>query len=224
MKEKILIIGAHPDDETLGMGGTIAKYTSNDNMVHVLIITDGSSSQYGNYEQMIEKKKNESKEAMRILGVEKIDFNVLPDMKLDTVPHIEINNLIEEKIRDFKPSIVYTHHWGDINKDHRLVFESTMVAVRPTINQTVKNIYTYETPSSTEWNITELNNVFKPNVFVDITKYMEQKLKAVDAYKSELRPYPHPRSVESIKTQNKGYGISVGTTYAERFYLVRSIQ
>lgn len=223
MADKILVLGAHPDDETLGMGGTIAKHTSNDDTVHVLVITDGSSSQYENYEEMIEKKKKEAKKAMEILGVEKIEFNKLSDMKLDTVPHIKINKLIEKKIDEFQPDEVYTHHWGDINKDHRLVFESTMVSVRPTPNQTVKKIYTYETPSSTEWNITEKNNAFTPNVFVDISKHIKQKIKAVKAYETELRPYPHPRSPESIEIYAKRNGITIGKKYAERFFLIRKI-
>lgn len=220
---KILTISAHPDDETIGMGGTIAKHTSNDDIVHVLVITDGSSSQYQNYKEMIEKKKKEAKKAMEILGVKKIEFNTLLDMKLDTVPHIKINNVIEKKIDEFQPDIVYTHHWGDINKDHRLVFESTMVSVRPTPNQTVKKIYTYETPSSTEWDTTQLNKIFIPNVFVDISKHIKQKINAVKAYETELRPYPHPRSPEAVETYAKRNGISIGKKYAERFYLVREI-
>jgi len=223
MNEKILVIAAHPDDETLGMGGTIAKHTSKGDVVHVIIITDGSSSQYQNYKEMIKKKKNEVKKAMKILGAGKIEFNTLPDMKLDTVPHVEINSIIEKKIEKYKPSTIYTHHWGDINKDHQLVFESTMVSVRPNPNQPVKEIYTYETPSSTEWNTIEASKIFKPNVFVDTTKYIDKKIKAVEAYETELRPYPHPRSPEAIETYDKRNGITIGTQYAERFYLIRKI-
>lgn len=221
---KILIIAAHPDDETFGMGGTIAKRTFNGDIVHVLIITDGSSSQYENYKEMIKKKKDEAKKAMNILGVKKIEFKTLPDMKLDTISHIEINNIIEQKIEEYKPSIVYTHHWGDVNKDHRLVFQSTMVAVRPTPHQSVKEIYTYEIPSSTEWNPPEINNIFKPNIFIDITDFFEQKIKAVNCYQTELRKYPHPRSPKSVKIYNQRSGITIGKKLAERFYLVRSIR
>jgi len=215
---KILVIGAHPDDETLGMGGTIVKHTFNGYTVHVLIVTDGSSSQYENYSEMINRKKAEAENAMDILGVKKIEFNTLPDMKLDTVPHVEINSLIEKKVRSFQPDIVYTHHWGDINKDHRLVFQSTMVSVRPTPHQSVKEIYTYETPSSTEWSSPELNNVFKPNIFTDISECIEKKIDAVKCYKSELRPYPHPRSLEAIRVYNNKYGIEIGVEFAERFF------
>jgi LmbE family N-acetylglucosaminyl deacetylase len=221
---KVLIIGAHPDDETYGMGGTIAKYTSRGIVVHVLIITDGSSSQYNNYKEMIMRKKKEAKNAMEILGVEKIELESFPDMKLDTIPHIEINKLIENKIKNFNPSIIFTHHWGDINKDHRLVFESTIVATRPINNQTLKSIYTYETPSSTEWSSMELNDKFVPNLFIDISEFMDQKIKAIEAYESELRKFPHPRSTEAVRAYDKKNGIIIGRTFAERFTLIRSIQ
>jgi len=224
MTEKILVIGAHPDDETFGMGGTILKHTSNGNIVHVLIITDGSSSQYENYEEMIEEKKIEATNAMKTLGVEKIEFNILPDMKLDTIPHIEINEIIETKIYDFQPEIVYTQHWGDVNKDHRLVFESTIVAVRPTPSQVVHEVYTYETPSSTEWQAPRIEDVFTPNCYVDISEYLEQKMKAIECYKSEIRKYPHPRSPKAVAIYNKKNGITVGRRAAERFVLIREIK
>lgn len=224
MKKKILVIGAHPDDETFGMGGTIVKHTSNGDTVQVMIITDGSSSQYKNYKEMIKKKKQESKKAMDILGVEKIQFGTLPDMKLDTIPHININKLIEEKINSYQPEIVYTHHWSDINKDHCLIFESTMVALRPGCSQNVKKILCYETPSSTEWKTFDINSQFNPNVFTDITEFFNKKVNAIKEYKTELRPYPHPRSIESVKTYDKKNGIVIGRQYAERFQLVRCIQ
>ena len=151
MGKKILVIGAHPDDETFGMGGTIAKHSLIGNEIHVLILTDGSSAQYSNFQEMIEKKKLEAKKAMDILSVKNIQFGTLPDMKLDTVPHIEINKIIEEKINDFEPDYIFTHHWGDLNKDHRCIFESTMVAARPINSPSIKKIYCYEIPSSTEW-------------------------------------------------------------------------
>ena len=224
MNKKILVIASHPDDETLGMGGTILKHTSKENIVHVLVITDGSSSQYKNYEKMIKRKKDEAKKSMNILGVKKIEFNTLPDMKLDMIPQIEINKVIEKKIKDFKPDIVYTHHGGDINKDHRIVFESTMVALRPKPNQKVNEIYTYETPSSTEWGIYDEKNIFKSNVFEDISNFVERKIKAVKSYKTELREYPHPRSPEAIKAYDKRNGITVGKEFVERFYLIRSMK
>ena len=129
--EKILVIAAHPDDEVLGMGGTIAKYTSLGDEVSILIVTDGSTSQYRDKPELgaiIEAKKNETKNSAAILGVKDILYGELPDMKLDMTPHIEINRVIENAIAVIQPSIVYTHFNGDINKDHQRVYESTLVA------------------------------------------------------------------------------------------------
>jgi len=222
MNERILIVCAHIDDETLGCGGTILKHVYHGDIVHVLVITDSCSTQYMNNDKaMIKQKHNEANKAMHILGVKSIEFNSLPDMQLDTVPHVEINRIIEDKIRRFKPTIVYTHHWGDINKDHRLVSEATMVAIRPIPEQTIKKIYTYEVPSSTEWSV-EPYKTFMPNTYVDITEFMPILNAAVKCYKTELRRYPHPRSVESMGyTRN---GIQVGIRYVERFHLVRSVE
>jgi len=223
MKKKILVIGAHPDDETFGMGGTIAKYCSNNDIVHVIVITDGSSTQYANYAEMIKRKKSEANKAMEVLGVEKIELNMLPDMQLDTVPHIKINRIIERKILEFNPDIIYTHFWGDVNKDHRLIFESTIVATRPTPEQTVKKIYSYEIPSSTEWQapINELR--FVPTSYVDISKHLDKKLQALKCFKSEVKQFPHPRSLEAVKAYNKRAGNSIGKIAAERFVLIREI-
>lgn len=222
MNERVLIIAAHIDDETLGVGGTILKHVHNGNIVHVLVLTDSCSTQYQkDYQAIMNEKHTEANNVMRILGVKSIEFNSFPDMKLDTVPHVELNKVIEDKIKRFKPTIVYTHHWGDINKDHMLVSESTMVATRPTPEQTVKKVYTYEVPSSTEWSV-EPYNTFIPNTYVDITEFMPILNAAVKCYKTELRRYPHPRSVESMGyTRN---GIQVGIQYVERFHLVRSIE
>jgi len=224
MTKKILVIGAHPDDETFGMGGTILRYTSNNYVVHVLIVTDGSSSQYKNSLDMIKKKKLEAKKAMQVLGVKNIEFNTLPDMKLDTIPHVDINKILEKKIQEFRPDIVYTHHWGDINKDHRMVFESTLVATRPTPSQKVKKIYTYETPSSTEWQAPVIYDAFIPDTYVDIYNFLEKKMRAIRYYKSEIRKYPHPRSIKAVKIYNKKNGISVGKMAVERFKLVREVK
>lgn len=222
MKENVLIIGAHPDDETLGIGGTIAKHSTSGDTVHVLIITDGSSSQYPNYKSMIKKKKIEAQNAMKILGVKSIQFGKLPDMKLDSISLIQINKIIQKKINEFKPNLIYTHFWGDLNKDHRLVFESTMVATRPTFSNNIRKIYCYETPSSTEW---QLPNSFRfnPNVYVDISDFIETKIKALKCYKSELRKYPHPRSLEAIRIYCKRNGIIIGKEAAERCVLIREI-
>ncbi|MBN1389971.1 MAG: PIG-L family deacetylase [Candidatus Thermoplasmatota archaeon] len=221
MSEKVLVIGAHPDDETYGPGGTLKLHSIRGDEVHVLVVTDGSSSQYENYDKMIMRKKMEARNAMKILGVSDINFNSFPDMKLDTIPHVEVNGVIENKVREFQPTIVYTHHWGDVNKDHRLIFESTMVAVRPRPGQTVRKLISYETPSSTEWMLPSVPNRFIPNMFVDISGVLKHKLDAVRCYISEVREYPHPRSPESVEYYARANGSSVGIIAAERFMVLR---
>lgn len=225
--ERILVIAAHPDDEVLGMGGTIAKSVSAGSEVALLIVTDGSTSQYKDNPELtkiIETKKKETENAADILGISKIYYGNLPDMKLDTVPHTEVNAAIEHVIDDFKPSVVYTHFGGDINKDHQCVYQSSMVACRPVCGQNVKKIYSYSVPSSTEWNAQNTLNIFTPNVFVDITgEWAERKYRAMEAYKTELREYPHPRSIKTLEFFDRAVGLQVGLECAESFVLHREI-
>ena len=225
--ERVLIIAAHPDDEVLGMGGTISKYTSQGIEVNLLIVTDGSSSQCSqrhDIDSIIAAKKNETRKCADLLGINKIFYGNLPDMKLDATPHIEINRVIEGVIDEVKPSIVYTHFSGDVNKDHGCVYESTLVACRPVQNQCVKKLFSYSVPSSTEWNIQNENSVFTPNWYEDISgKHAEIKYNAFSCYETEVRPYPHPRSIEYLRILDSAEGLKVGLQAAESFILLRSI-
>ena len=225
--KKVLVIVAHPDDEVLGMGGTIAKLTHAGVEFHLLIVTDGSSSQYrtsNNVESIIAEKKLETKQACDILGIKSITYGCLPDMKLDCTPHVEINSLIEKTIDSIKPDTVFTHFYGDVNLDHRLVFNSVIVACRPLKKQCVKNIYCFDIPSSTEWNYASSETVFAPNVFIDIDEFLKTKIEALSCYQTELRDYPHPRSLRYVEECSKNDGIKVGLNAAERFVLIREIQ
>lgn len=224
---KILVIAAHPDDEVLGMGGTIAKLTQAGNEVYVLIVTDGSSSQYRDSDELskiIEDKKLETKACADVLGVKKVFYGELPDMKLDCTPHIAINQVIEKTIDEVQPQFVYTHFWGDVNMDHQQVYKSTLVAVRPVMGQIVKKLYCYRVPSSTEWTPNKADTMFMPNVFVDINDVAEQKYKAFAKYSTELRDYPHPRSVQYLRETDKATGLKVGLYCAEEFVLLRKIE
>lgn len=224
---RVLVISAHPDDEVLGMGGTIAKYTARGDEVAVLIVTDGSTSQYRddpNLEMIINNKKNETNDCANILGVSNVFYGGLPDMKLDNIPHIDINKVIEDVIDEFQPEFVFTHFYGDINKDHRMVYESTLVACRPTFDQYVKKIFSYSVPSSTEWNIQLTQSVFLPNWYEDISGiYAEKKYSAMQCYKTELREYPHPRSIQYLRENDLVVGHKVGVSSAESFMLLRSV-
>lgn len=225
--ERVLVISAHPDDEVLGMGGTIAKYASNGSEITLLIVTDGSTSQYRNdpnLEMIIQEKKEETRKSADILGIKEVVYGNLPDMKLDSVSHIEINNVIEQVIEKVHPSIVYTHFYGDINKDHRMVYESTLVACRPTSRQCVKKVFLYSVPSSTEWNVQINSAVFLPNWYEDISgTYAEKKYLALECYSKELRDYPHPRSIQYVKNADIVEGNRVGLQSSESFMLVRSV-
>lgn len=224
--KKILVIAAHPDDEALGVGGTVAKLSSQGVECHLLIVTDGSSSQYrdsNHLYEIIEAKKSETKGCADVLGFKSIYYGELPDMKLDYTPHITINQVIEKVIDEVQPDTVFTHFWGDVNRDHQEVYKSTLVAVRPVMGQVVKELYCYRVPSSTEWTPNKADTMFMPNYFVDIEKFAEQKYKAFACYSTELREYPHPRSVQNLRETDKTAGLRVGLLAAEEFVLLRKI-
>ncbi|MBQ7252456.1 MAG: PIG-L family deacetylase [Kiritimatiellae bacterium] len=224
---RILVVAAHPDDEVLGMGGTIAKLAANGAEIKLLIVTDGSSSQYrGNPDlpAIIEAKKEETARCAAILGIREILHGGLPDMRLDITPHVQINQIIESAVESFRPSVVFTHFSGDINADHQRVSHSTLVACRPTASQCVKRLYFYSVPSSTEWNAPAATNAFLPNVFFDISgPCADLKYRAFACYGTELRPYPHPRSVQYLQNADAAVGNRVGLPSAEAFMLVRSV-
>ena len=225
--ERVLVIAAHPDDEVLGMGGTIAKYAEQGAEIALLIVTDGSTSQYKddpNLEKIIEEKKAETKACANVLGIKHIFYGNLPDMKLDVTPHVEVNRVIEGVIDEFQPSIVFTHFVGDVNKDHQCVYASTLVACRPVSEQCVKKLFLYAVPSSTEWNVQTASTAFLPNWYEDISgAYAEKKYKGLECYTTELRDYPHPRSVQYLRTADTAEGNRVGLLAAESFILLRNV-
>ena len=209
----ILVLAAHPDDEAIGMGGTIKKLSKKNN-IHLCVLTDGASAQYKD-KKMILERRNACKKSGKILGISNYTFLDFPDMKLDSVPHLEINRELEKIIKKINPKIVYTTSRCDINKDHQKVFESTLVATRPQ-SSNVKKVFSYETDGITI-------RRFSPNVFEDISKEFEYKIKSFRMYKSEIRAFPHPRSLKAIENLAIRRGVESGTTKAEAFELIRSI-
>jgi len=209
----ILILAAHPDDESVGMGGTIKKLSKKNN-IHLCVLTEGVSAQY-NDKKMILERKNACKKSGKILGIKNYTFLDFPDMKLDSIHHLEINRELEKIIKKFNPKIVYTTSKHDINKDHQKVFESTLVVTRPQ-SSSVKQVFSYETDGITI-------SRFSPNVFEDISKEFEYKIKSFRMYKSEIRAFPHPRSLKAIENLAIRRGVESGTTKAEAFELIRSI-
>ena len=221
---KVLVIAAHPDDEVYGMGGTIAKLSAEGHDVSVLIMTDGCTAQYRdhpNLESIIVRKQREASAANTILGVREVFFGKLPDMRLDMVPHIEINQVIEQIVEQIQPNTVFTHFYGDVNLDHQIVYQSTLVALRPMPNQVVKTLYCYEVPSSTEWSPESTCSSFLPNTMVDISNYVVKKEQALLSYGTELREYPHPRSARYIAEMDHARGLRWGLGSSEAFCLMR---
>lgn len=222
----ILIIVAHPDDEVLGCGGTIAKLSEN-NSIYTLILGEGLTSR----EILDEEKKGELKElkkqsaeANKILGVKKVFFKNFPDNKFDTIPLLDIIKSIERIIQKIKPDEIFTHHYGDLNIDHQITHKAVLTATRPIGDYTVKKILLFEVLSSTEWNYQNQNNIFTPNTYIDISEAIDKKLEAMKCYKSEIRAYPHPRSLEAIEILAKKRGLEVGLKSAEAFCLIREIR
>jgi LmbE family N-acetylglucosaminyl deacetylase len=224
---KILVVAAHPDDEVLGCGGTIAKHAQSGDNVYCLILGEGVSSRYKSRKMAgkaeLRALKADAEKAAGILGVRKLFFKDLPDNRFDTVPLLEVIKAIEEVKEKVRPDIVYTHHQGDLNIDHQITFRAVLTACRPLAGETVREIYSFEVPSATEWSAPG-RQTFTPNTFVDISKTFGKKVEAMKAYKSEIREYPHPRSAESLEIIGKRWGVVVGGGIVEPFSLVRLIK
>lgn len=228
-KCKVLVVAAHPDDEVLGCGGTIAKHTANGDDVSILIIGDGVTARYPEDEldgdvaiNQVNEIKKHCVDASKVLGVN--DVSVLGNhcCRFDRIPLLDIIKSIEEKINEVHPDIIYTHSPHDVNNDHGIVFKAILSATRPIHSSfCVKTVLTFEVLSSTEWNF---HAQFKPNVYEDISSTMSQKVRAMGAYKSEVREFPHPRSIEAIKNLAAKRGSEVGLKCAECFELIRDIR
>lgn len=221
---KILAIAPHPDDEVLGCGGTIKKHAESGDEVYLCIATKPYTPDWT--QEYIENKKEEIKASNEVLGIKGTFFLDLPTVKLDTVEQKKINDLISDCVKKVNPEIVFIPFFGDVNKDHKLVSEAAIVAVRPKPDLQIKKVYFYEVLSETEWAkpAQKIEEVFIPNVYEDIEKFIEFKKEAMACYKSELKEYPHPRSLKGIDILAQKRGMEVGIKYAEAFMLLRDIK
>ncbi len=221
--ERVLVLAAHPDDESLGLGGTIIKHVKKGDTVTVLILTDGVGARH----EYKAQQKQAARNACKILGVTKVMFGDFDDQRLDGYPLIEVVQRIEKLIEGYNPTIIYTHHGGDVNQDHRVVFNATLIIARPTPSNSVRELICYETPSSTEWAPKLSKMMFYPNLFIDISSELEQKLEALEAYQSthqsEIPEFPHPRSIKAIRLLAQKNGLDVGISAAESFMQIRKI-
>lgn len=234
---KVLVIAAHPDDEILGMGGLLKKFSKNKIKVRIVFLATGIKARrsltYSNSTKYkIDSKlktdmaskithlQTDAKKALFILGINDVQFFDFPDNEMDTISNLEITKTIEKIITEFKPDSIYTHSQHDINVDHRQIYNATITATRPTTKSTVKEVISFEVPSSTEWYFPQN---FSPDIFVDISKELSYKLKAMKLYKNELRDFPHPRSIEALEIIAKRWGTVCGFPAAEAFSLVRKL-
>ena len=216
---KVLIFVAHPDDEVLGCGATIAKHIDNSDMVQIVFLSDGFSSRNDD-----ENRDSNAQKASKVLACQNPIFLNYPDNQLNTVPLLDIVKKIETIVSDFQPNIIYTHYFGDLNIDHQITHKAVITACRPQPNFCVKEIYSFEVLSATHWQSPSMSNAFNPNYFVDVSDFIKQKIKALKCYDNEMRDYPHARSYEAVASLSSFRGSSVGVHNAEAFVIERLIK
>ncbi len=212
----VLVIAAHPDDELLGCGGTVALHTRRGDRVTAVIVCEGESLRYGPGGV---GQRDHIDCAARRLGVEDVRPLALPDQQLDTLPLTAVIARLEAIVREVRPRVVYCQHGGDVNRDHQLVFQAALVATRPP-EQYVETVYAFDTASSTEW---AFPRTFTPDTWVDITSTLEAKLEAMACYQSEVRDYPHPRSLRALSHRAHAWGAQACLEAAEVFMTVRRV-
>ena len=228
--KKIMLVVAHPDDELLGCGATFHKLIRNSGCrVKVVILGEGITSRSekrnteASHEQLMIHKAN-IQHAQKAIGYQELSVYDFPDNRFDAVNLLDIVKVIEKEKADFSPSVIFTHHGGDLNIDHQRTFEAVITAARPITQETVKSIFAFETPSGTEWRAASDPKHFIPNVFFSVSKVdVEAKISGMECYQFEKRAYPHPRSPEALRIQSQRWGIVIGSEFAEAFMIIRSI-
>lgn len=226
MNKKILIVAAHPDDEVLGCFGTVARLIKEGYEAYTLILGEGKTSRDEIRDAVSKKDElelldSEIQKANDAIGVKRVFIYNFADNRFDSVDLLDIVKVVSKVKEEVKPDIIFTHFENDLNIDHRITYQAVITATRPMEDECVKEIYSFEILSSTEWNY-PLS--FSPDTYFDISDTLELKLGAMRAYKSELCEYPHPRSLEGIELNAKYQGMRVGKKYVEAFKTVRDVK
>jgi len=227
-KETVLVVAAHPDDEILGCGGTLARHASLGDEVHILIVAEGATSRLEAAQTAEANEDTNNLQAAAKKAAEEIGAKVpcllgLPDNRLDSLALLDVILPIEKHVEEIKPSIIYTHHGGDLNIDHRIVHQAVLTATRPMPGQPPCSVYAFETVSSTEWAASDPTSAFQPQRYVNISSTLECKRKALGHYPMEMRAFPHARSIENIEALARFRGASAGLAAAEGFVVLREI-
>lgn len=217
----ILIIAPHPDDELLGCGGTIIKYKEAGYQVYLCIMTKGDEEYYG--KEVLEEKRKEAERVAEFLGIRKVFFCNFVAAHLDTYPQNQINQKLREIIQEIEPNIIFLPHQGDLHKDHQLTFQCSLVAAKPILNPYIQKILSYESLSETEQSSPH-TRPFIPTIYIDISRQLSQKLEVLALYKSEIKSYPHPRSLQGVEIKAQARGLEIGVSAAEAFMLIKEIQ
>jgi len=224
----ILVVAAHPDDEILGCGGTMARLAADGLDVFIAILGEGITSRHGQRNQadpvQLRHLQECSRRVANLVGAKDLFSFSLPDNRFDTVPLLDIAKIIEDIIGRVKPQVIYTQHGGDLNVDHVATFRATLTAARPMAGTTVRSVLAYEVASSTDWAFQKFSPIFCPNVFVDIGQSLETKIEAMKVYENETRSFPHPRSPEALRAAARRWGSVAGVQAAEAFELAWEIR
>ena len=221
MKQRVLVLAPHPDDELLGVGGTIARGSAEGAEIFVAILTKGYPPRYS--EDFDTQTRSQVLKAHELLGVKDTAMLSLPSAGVDTIPQQDVNTELDKLFKQFNPDVVYMPFVGDIHRDHQLFAHATMVASRPFASTSPTTLYAYETLSETNWNAPYLTPGFTPNVFVDISEYLEVKLRAMACVNTQLKEFPHERSLEALESLAKLRGTRIHRHAAEAFVLIRQI-
>lgn len=223
----VLVVAAHPDDEVLGCAATAALRASRGQAVHVAILgtglasrADGGAVDAG----ALAALREDARAVGGMLGAKSVSFADFPDNRFDTVALLDVVKQVERWLGELAPDVVYTHHPGDLNVDHRLTFQAVLTATRPLPGAGVKDVYAFEVPSATEWAFQRLEPAFRPSVFEDVSDTIEVKLACMARYAGEARAFPHPRSAEALRATARRWGSVAGMAYAEAFELIRSLR